>query len=135
MNDIVIVDASVLLTAIIGDKRKAERQLRTILDDKTRSVSILPFTPIEFANGVRFSIRDVSIAKQALKRFSALTLPVVPIVSQDVHAIMELSYRLYTTVYDTSYHYVALIHEGLFITCDRSYYKKASRLGHIELWN
>lgn len=134
MNELVIIDASVLLTAIIGDNRKVEGILRTILHDKTRSTSILPFTPIEFANGVRFSIRDVPIAKQALKRFTALALPVMPIVSEDVHAILELSYRLDTTTYDTAYHYVALMHEGMFITCDRGYHKKASKLGHIELW-
>ena len=134
MNKIVIVDASVLLTAIIGDNRKVDGLLRTILHDKTRSASILSFTTMEFANGVRFSTRDIPLAKQALERFTALALPVIPIVPKDVHAIIELSYRLNTTVYDTAYHYTAIMHDGIFITCDKGYFKKASRLGHIELW-
>lgn len=134
MNKTVIIDASVFLTDIIGKSEQIEKKLRHILHDETSAVYILPFTLVEFANGIRFSTRDISVAKQALKRYTALALPVVPITHGDVNAIVGLSYRLNTTIYDTAYHYVALMHEGVFITCDRSYYKKASSLGHIELW-
>lgn len=134
MNKTVIIDASVLLTEIIGKSEQIEKKLRHILHDTTSAAYILPFTLAEFANGIRFSTHDIPVARQALDRFTALALPVMPIVPGDMHAIVDLSYRLDTTVYDTSYHYVALMHEGVFITCDKGYYKKASQLGHIELW-
>ncbi len=132
--NVFVCDASVLLTVLFGTNKEVATRLERLLRDTSTSVHILPFTVIEFANGVRFSTRDISLAKQALERFTALALPVMPIVSQDVHAIMELSYRLGTTVYDTAYHYIAIMYEGIFITCDRNYYKKASKLGCIELW-
>ena len=134
MNDMVIIDASVLLTAIIGNNKNAEEQLKTILHNKTRSPSVLPFTATEFTNGVRFSTRDKALAKQALNRFITIGLPILLIAPSDLHAIIDLSYRLGTTVYDTAYHYMAIMHDGTFITCDRNYQKKASTLGHIELW-
>lgn len=134
MNDVVIVDASVLLAATIGDNKKIDGMLRTILHDTTRSASILSFTAMEFANGVRFSTRDVQLAKQALELFAALSLSIMHLSSTDIQAIVELSYRLDTTVYDTAYHYAALIQNGVFITCDHGYFKKASPLKHIELW-
>ncbi|MEK7587649.1 MAG: type II toxin-antitoxin system VapC family toxin [Patescibacteria group bacterium] len=134
MNKTVIIDASVLLMEIIGKSEQIEKKLRHILHDTASAAYILPFTLAEFANGIRFSTRDIPVAKQALDRFTALALPVMPIVPGDMRAIVELSYRLNTTVYDTAYHYWALMHEGMFITCDKDYFKKASSLGHIELW-
>lgn len=134
MKAIVISDASVLLTALFGTNDRIATRLDRLLHDKTSEVRMLPFTAVEFANGVRFSTRERDIAKQAIDKFTALDIPVVTIASAEISIITDLSYRLNTTVYDTSYHYVALMHEGVFITCDQSYYKKASQLGHIEFW-
>ena len=131
--NIFVCDASVLVTALFGTNKDVSAKLDRLLHDKSSMAHVLPFTVIEFANGVRFSTRDIPIAKQALERFTALALPVLELASADVLAIVELSYRLGTTVYDTSYHYAAIMHDGIFITCDKSYHKKASQLGHIEL--
>lgn len=132
--NVIVCDASVLITALFGTNKDAAVKLNRLLNDKSSLVHTLPFTVIEFANGLRFSTRDIPFARKALERFTALTLPVLELAPADVHAIIELSYRLGTTVYDTAYHYAALMHEGVFITCDKGYYKKASQLEHIELW-
>lgn len=134
MNTVIVSDASVLLTALFGTNDRVATKLDRLLHDKTSTVHILPFTVIEFANGVRFSTRDMPTATRTFERFTALALPVLELTPPDIHAIVDLSYRLDTTIYDTSYHYVALMHEGIFVTCDKGYYKKASQLGHIELW-
>ncbi|MDP1722108.1 MAG: type II toxin-antitoxin system VapC family toxin [Candidatus Gottesmanbacteria bacterium] len=134
MKSIVIADASVLLTALFGSNDRTATKLNRLLHDDASLVHILPFTIIEFANGVRFSTRDVPAATRILKQFNALTLPVMEITSADVQAIVELSYRLDTTVYDTAYHHMALMQGGVFVTCDKGYFKKASTLGHVELW-
>lgn len=130
----IVSDASVLLTALFGTSDQVATKLERLLHDKTSAVHILPFTVIELANGIRFSTRNVPTATRVLERFTALALPVIELAPADLHAIIDLSYRLNTTVYDTSYHYVALMHEGKFVTCDHEYFKKASQLGHIELW-
>ena len=132
--NIFVCDASVLVTALFGANKDIAAKLDQVPPAKSCTVHILPFTIVEFANGVRFSTREIPLAKQVLERFAALALPVLPIAPADVHAIMELSYRMGTTVYDTAYHYAAIMREGVFITCDRGYFKKASQLGHIELW-
>ncbi|MEK7119690.1 MAG: hypothetical protein AAB889_04195, partial [Patescibacteria group bacterium] len=80
MNKTVIIDASVLLMEIIGKSEQIEKKLRHILHDTASAAYILPFTLAEFANGIRFSTRDIPVAKQALDRFTALALPVMPIV-------------------------------------------------------
>lgn len=129
-----VCDASVLLTALFGTNREVTSKLDRLLHTKNASVHILPFTLIEFANGLRFSTRDLALAKGALEKFAALGLPIMQLTQTDTQAIIELSYRLDTTVYDTAYHYAALMHNGVFITCDRGYFKKASPLEHIELW-
>lgn len=134
MNTVIISDASVLLTALFGTNDRVATKFDRLLHDKTSTVHILPLTVIEFANGVRFSTRDISVAKQTLERFTGLPLPVIELALADIHAITDLSYRLETTVYDTAYHYAAIMHDGVFITCDRGYFKKSSPLGHIELW-
>lgn len=134
MNKPVIIDASVLITAIIGKNAHIQVRLQHLLREQPSLVHVLPFTIVEFANGVRFSTRDIPTAIHAIERFTALALPVIELAPVDIHAITKLSYQLNTTVYDTSYHYGALMHEGVFITCDSGYFKKSSRLGHIELW-
>lgn len=134
MKSLVIIDASVLLTALFGSNVRVSKQLNQLLSDDTHDIYILPYTIIEFANGVRFSTRDMTTATKMIKRFTALALPVIELASADIHAIIDLSYRLDTTVYDTAYHYMAIMHDGTFITCDKGYFKKASTLGHIELW-
>ncbi len=134
MNGVVIADASVILTALFGTNDRIATKLEQFLHDKSSRVHILPLTAIEFANGVRFTTRDILIARQALERFAALALPIVELTDADIGAITELSYRLHTTVYDTSYHHAAIMRDGVFITCDKDYFRKASTLGHIELW-
>lgn len=134
MKKLMIIDASVLLTSLLGTKESVVKNLDRLLRDGTHQVMILPLTVTEFANGLRFSVRDGAAAEEALDAFGKLDLPVADFSLTDAKATLALSYDLNTTVYDTSYHHAALLRDGTFITCDRNYYKKASGLGHIELW-
>lgn len=134
MKELIVIDASVFVTEIFGKAKRTGTNLQQLLRDTTIQVSLLSFTALEFANGVRFSTRDTQMAEDAIKKFTALNIPVIPITTADVAAVTALSYQLGTTVYDTAYHYIAILNKGRFITCDAAYYKKASHLGHIELW-
>lgn len=134
MKTLVIIDASVLLTALFGSNDRVSQQLNQLLRDDTHDAYILPYTIIEFANGVRFSTRDKPTATRIVKQFDSLSLAEMSIMQSDITAIIDLAYRLSTTVYDTAYHYVAILREGTFVTCDKQYFKKASSLGHIECW-
>ncbi len=134
MKKTTIIDASVLLTSLLGTKEAVGKSLDRLLHDDTHRIMVLPFTMTEFANGLRFSLRDTTTAQKVIQAFGKLKLLVADFSLADAQTTLELSYQLGTTVYDTSYHHVALVHDATFITCDRAYYKKASRLGHIELW-
>ena len=87
---------------------------------------------LEVANGFRFGTSEVS---EALKYFNVfLKLPIKyfsPTETQQ-RKVIEVSYDLGTTVYDTSYHILAKAHNAIFLTCDEDYYKKAKDLGDIN---
>jgi len=130
-----VIDASVLLTALIGIKNTIGENLRRLLQDKSQNVITLPFAAIEYANGIRFSLRDTTLAHDALEAYGKLQLGMSDFTFDDVKATLDLSYRCGTTAYDTAYHHVALLFDGTFITCDKDYYQKASHLGHIQFWD
>jgi len=43
-----------------------------------------------------------------------------------------MAYFLKASFYDTSYHFLAKLLKGDFITCDTEYFKKAKKLGNIK---
>lgn len=135
MSNLIVIDASAFLTALFGNKTRVSQRLSTLLRDDAQNINILTFTIIEFANGVRFSTRNTEEADRIIGQVYALQLPVLAILPADMTAITRLSYRLSTTIYDTAYHYMALIRDGTFITCDKSYFKKAASLEHITHWD
>ena len=46
---------------------------------------------------------------------------------------LEIAYELGTTVYDASYHVLAIARNAIYITADKKYFDKAKQLGNIEL--
>jgi predicted nucleic acid-binding protein len=90
---------------------------------------------IEVANGLRFGISDPTGAQPILAKFFEIPIHYFFLTPEQTSEIVSLSYGLSTTVYDTSYHFLARLLGATFITCDRAYYQKAKALGNIELWS
>ncbi len=75
----------------------------------------------------------LSAKDTAFTLFSELPITYYPIDFKKLSAIRILAEKMNTSVYDTLYHYLALIRRLTFYTADKKYYHKAQILGNIEL--
>lgn len=131
-----ILDASFVLGSILEDNPVAFKKIKSInrqVEDVKAEIYSLPLLPLEVANGLRFRLKDNKKALLFLDKFSGLPIKYFPLSFNQISEILILSYTHQTTVYDTSYHFLALLLDGIFLTCDEDYYRKAKELNHIEL--
>lgn len=131
-----ILDASVILTYYIGKNKKLKKEFNQILksvDGKKAELYSINLLALEIANGLRFTLKNETKAQNALTK--SLSLPIKYFSLKNIHheKILELSYELNTSVYDTSYHFTAKLINGTFLTCDKKYYQKAQKLEAIKL--
>lgn len=130
-----ILDASVILTFLLGEnsavKEKFPKILRQAQKGKVKLCSSY-LLPLEIGNGLRYTLKDSFLSGEVLKKF--IKLPIDFFVFSPLHykKILQLSYLLETSFYDTSYHFLAKRLRGVFLTCDAQYYKKAKKLKNIE---
>lgn len=134
-----VIDASVLLTIIIGDKEKVAKQAKPIFKLMVQKKAVIYAPPLvipEFANGLRFTlgIKQIDLTNNALSKFEALPLQLQALTIEEIKQALRLSYQHQTTYYDTSYHVLAMSVGGTFLTTDRKYYNKAKNIGSIECW-
>lgn len=131
-----VLDASVVLTYLLGRSSTVKNKLSKVLHQvkngkvKLHSTYLLP---LEIGNGLRYSLTEKSLANEVLQKF--LNLPIEFFVFSPAHLtkILQLSYLFETSVYDTSYHFLAKLLKGVFLTCDAEYFKKAKKFGNIKL--
>lgn len=131
-----ILDASFILSTILELRPEAFKRLEEILQQTQQSeaqIYSLHLLPLEVANGLRFEIKNIEQAKIFLEKFYNLPIDYFSLSHTQVKEILTLSYKYKTSIYDSSYHFLALLLDGTFITCDRKYYQKAKKLKHIDL--
>jgi len=130
-----VLDASVILTFLLGEKATVKEKFPKILRQAQKGKVKLYSSyllPLEIGNGLRYTIKDGILAEEVLKKFLRLPIDFFVLSSLHYKKILQLSYLLKTSFYDTSYHFLAKILKGVFLTCDTKYYKKAKKLGNIE---
>ncbi len=133
---IIVVDASVILRFLLEENVAIKKYVESMLRSaEKRKISLIcaPLLPLEIANGLRFTLKDMTIAGEVFAQFSKLPIEIVPLTAVQVAKSLEISYSCRTTVYDASYHVLAIVRNGLYVTADREYADKAKRLGHIQL--
>jgi len=133
---IYVLDASVVLAFLLEQAPSFEKDfIESLKQAKSGKVELYSsyLLPLEVGNGLRFSLQDQKLADEALEKF--LNLPIKFFVFNPAHylRILQLAYLLGTSFYDTSYHFLATLLKGVFLTCDRGYFQKAKRLGNIKL--
>ncbi|KKQ42682.1 MAG: hypothetical protein US60_C0014G0003 [Microgenomates group bacterium GW2011_GWC1_37_8] len=131
-----LIDASIVLKSILNEdasvSEKFQELLKKVVSGKTQ-ISSQKFLITEVANGIRYGEKDKTAGTQYLKVFLELPIKYLTL-SKNLHKIiLEASYDIGTTVYDTSYHILAKAQGAIFLTCDENYYKKAKDIGDIEL--
>lgn len=131
-----IIDASVILKVILKEdisiSNKYNKFVEMVKNKKAEFYSV-KFLKTEVANGIRFGEKDKDLGLKIYDIFLGLPIKYITLSKQQYKNCLKLSYELSTTVYDTSYHILAKIYNGIFLTCDKEYYKKAKSLGDIEV--
>ncbi len=131
-----VLDASFIMTALINKEKKVSHFLENLLyalRDKKIEIYSTPFMQYEIANGLRYSFIDEHKSMEIFNKFSKIPIKIFSLNALQLREIIILSYQLKTTVYDTTYHYIAQLIDCVFITCDKAYYQKAKHLGHIQM--
>ena len=130
-----VLDASVVLNFLLGQSTSIEKKFVAVLKQvKDRKAKLFSshLLPLEVGNGLRYSLSDEKLANEVLKKFLDLPIEFFPLKSAHFSKILQMAYFLKTSFYDTSYHFLAKLLKGDFITCDTEYFKKAKELGNIE---
>lgn len=133
----VVLDASIILNYLFTETKQVEQLVTKILKQAEKKQILLISTtllPIEVANGLRFKLKDPRLSEKILAVFMELPIKYHTLSNSQLLETTKLAYTLNTTVYDTSYHLLAIAHHGGFITCDNKYYKQAKDLGNIECY-
>ena len=133
---IYIFDASVIVSVILKENKKAIALVKKIEKDvkNGKAKIVVPgFLLLELSNALRFKIKNKDRAGRAFLSFFKIPVSLENFTVEQVKDIQCQAYELGTTVYDTSYHYLAKILDGTFLTCDREYFKKAKKWGNIKL--
>ncbi len=133
-----VVDASVILQALLSERTKAKQWLATVLAKKEQGTSGAALIsscllPLEVANGLRYTLGNTQKAQQVMTSFNRLPIKVVDLSPDLIVESVAEAKRLQTTVYDTSYHLLALQRGLVFATADEKYFRKAKGLGQIKL--
>jgi predicted nucleic acid-binding protein len=131
-----LVDASIILQSILEESNFVSKEFEKIMKEvalgKARILS-QKFLIMEVANGIRYAEKDKILAQKYFQVFLKLPIKYLALSKSQYKQILEFSYELGTTVYDTSYHILAISKGAIFLTCDSKYFKKAKGLGSVEL--
>jgi len=131
-----VIDSSIILSVGI-EKNPKTTVLYSDLIRKIEKKKVKLYAPVllkyEVANGLRFS----ALSKEELYKFWDCFSD-APIIYFDVDksffsTVARLAKKMDTTLYDTIFHYIAMVIDGTFLTRDKKYYQKARILGNIEL--
>ncbi len=132
----IIIDASFVLGALLSSEGKAADVFRKIFNEqesKKTKIYSTSFLPLETANGLRFSLKDQNLTEEIFSKFALLKIEYFTLNNQQVQNVLSMSYNFSTTVYDTTYHFLAKLLRGEFYTCDGEYFQKAEKEGNIVL--
>ena len=131
----IVVDASIILRFLLENHPPIVEVVSTLLRDaKKKKVVLLSTTllPLEVGNGLRFTLKDQPLADEMFEKFQKLPIEIIALTPIQIRKSFSLSYVCGTTVYDTSYHVLAIARTATYLTADEEYFRKAKQLKHIE---
>mgnify|MGYP001212112675 CR=1 FL=1 len=126
-----ILDASVLVNLLIGESNKQTKAIAAIKRKGLKCIS--SFTFIEVLNSLRYELKDLQLVLNSIEKLNSLELKVLEVDQNILTAALKISLKVNDTIYDASYHALALIYDLTFVTFDERYYRKAKALGNIQL--
>lgn len=133
---IYVLDASVIVSVILKENKEATKLvngIKTEIKNNKAKIVVPSFLLLELSNALRFRIVNKDKAADAFLSFFKIQVSLENFTVEQVKEIQGKAYEMGTTVYDTSYHYLAKMLDGTFTTCDRNYFAKAKLWGNIKL--
>jgi predicted nucleic acid-binding protein len=133
-----ILDASFIADALVDERLAVVRRFDACMGEARHGVAQLLEPPIlrpEFANLISRSKKLAHPARltQAFAIFSGLPIEYRDFNTNQLWDQVVMARELRQTVYDCSYHRLAFLVGGTFLTCDKKYFEAAKHLGSIEL--
>jgi predicted nucleic acid-binding protein len=120
---------------ILREDKMTTVEFKRVIKEVKKGSAILFSTTFfrhEVANGLRYSKKSKWEILVIWEKFMKLPIACLELERNFLGSVANLSRKLGTTVYDTSYHYLAMVLDGTFLTRDKKYYQKAKKLGNIK---
>jgi predicted nucleic acid-binding protein len=133
---IVVPDASVILKWVLEkasepDQVQARSLQEAILNNQ---VEIRLPTLWRFEVGNVLGLKQPKLARELLSALLAFDFEEVPLGRDYAKEILDHMKEVTgVTFYDSAYHVLAIRMEGLYLTADNAYVKKAKKSGHVTL--
>jgi len=131
-----IIDASVIVSMLLHKDENILEVIEKIFIETEKGKARIwapELLHYEVSNALRFSVKEKALTQEFFDTY--LQFPIKYFSLNDIHLreAINYSYIQNTTVYDTSYHFLALLLNGTLYTRDKKYYKNAKGLGLIKL--
>ena len=131
---LVVPDASVLLKWALRSPDEAERDAAIALRAawlEGRCRLMLPsLWAYEVANVL--GLKQPRLAADLVRLLLAYVFDEIPVAAL-FDTALKLMTRTKVTFYDAAYHAVALDHDGVLVTADAAYVRRAANVGHVTL--
>ncbi len=133
---IIVPDASVILKWVL-EKGEGEEVLRALELQNAfigGDLELQVPTLWQYEVGNVLGLKQPDLASALMKALLEFELPEAPLTPNYCQAVLRLMREIKgATFYDSCYHVLAIQKEGIFVTADREYVKKARQHGHISL--
>lgn len=129
---IVVPDASILLKWVLPAENETHVDKALLLAERFVAGEINLLVPslwlFEVANIVCLKNREA--AQNLISILTSMQIPVADVSDSWIQKAIELSNTYQVTFYDASYHALAIIHGGVFVTADKTYLRKVKNHPH-----
>ena len=129
-----IIDSSVLLTWILSPSVEMAENIFSFIKKNRKNLYSHAWVLIEISNVLVMHLDSLQRVEEAYQGFLELDITVLDVDSALLHEARNIAFMVKDTVYDASYHALAIEYDYTFITCDERYFNKANHLGNIKLY-
>jgi len=128
-----IVDASVLLTLAISEDEKLKKRIANKIKRKDTVLISTLLGKLEISNGLIMKYKNSEIVRKIYERIEGIGITFMSIDDEILEFARQIAVEVGDTIYDSSYHSMAIKYNIPFLTCDKKYFNKAKDYGNIEL--
>lgn len=125
-------DASLVLELILSEERETKLKVADFMANN--KIYSSEFMKLEVSNVSVKRIKDFNLSQLLYKEVLGLPISYISITDSILASAREVSYKYNVSVYDATYHVIALQYGFILVTLDRKYFQKAKTLGGIQLF-